>query len=438
MSHLQSREKLWRLAQDLTWVNLAMLAGNLASFGYQIGLSRDLTAADYGLWSALLAMTMLLQIPVSTINMLVVRRVAEANAQGAREQIWHFLRGALMTVSRYILIGLAVFAAVTPVLLKALDVASPVPLVVVAATAATAIWVPLGLATLQGLQKFGALALATLIQRASILLGLGLVALGAGISGAICGLLIGNVLGIVLSFSMSQLELSRQREQNSPETPAALQVDEAQGWSVAATYALMTTFLYVDLLLARYFLAPEAAGQYAAVAVLGKAIYYAPIGIVMLLIPKVASARMHASSTTHFLYLALTGTAVLVAPIVVAFSLFPGTIISAVFGDKYKGESTTELMQLYVVASVLLTLVAVSAQYYLAKHSTRFVWALVAGLIVTLVAVLISHQSSTDIAIALIAGNGTTLMGGFILECRPTPAAAGFREKPADTYGPRG
>jgi len=30
------------------------------------------------------------------------------------------------------------------------------------------------------------------------------------------------------------------------------------------------------------------------------------------------------------------------------------------------------------------------------------------------------------------------LVAGLILECRPTPAAAGFREKPADTYGSRG
>ena len=438
MSHLQSREKLWRLARDLTWVNLAMLAGNLASFGYQLGLSRGLTAADYGLWNALLAMTMLLQIPVLTINMLIVRHVAEANAQGAREQVRYFLRGAFMAVSRYILIGLAAFAAVTPGLFRALDVASPFPLVVLAATAATAIWVPLGLATLQGLQKFGALALITFIQRASILLGLGLVALGGGISGAICGLLIANVLGIALSFSMAQLELSRQGEQDCARTPTALQVEEAQGWSVAATYALVTTFLYVDLLFARYFLAPEPAGQYAAVAALGKAIYYAPLGIVMFLTPKIASAWIRTHNTTHYLYLALAGTAVLVAPIVAAFSLFPETIISVVFGDKYEGESTAELMRLYVVASVLLTLVAVFAQYYLAKHSTRFVWALAAGLIVTLVAVFISHHSPTDLAIALIAGNGTTLVGGLILECRPTPAAAGFREKPADTYGPRG
>lgn len=64
MTSLLAQDRLSRLLQDLVWVNLAMFIGNLSAYGYQFGLSRNLSIADYGLWNALLAITVLLQIPL--------------------------------------------------------------------------------------------------------------------------------------------------------------------------------------------------------------------------------------------------------------------------------------------------------------------------------------------------------------------------------------
>lgn len=432
MSGILVEDRLPRLLQDLIWVNLAVFVGNLSSYGYQFGLSRGLSVADYGLWNALLAITLFLQIPLWTISMVVARRVAHLEAQGAREQIRHFLRQVSRTILRGVIIGLLIYAILSPILLTALDIASPIPLVLLAAAAAVGLFVPLGLATLQGLQRFGAFSLATLVWRTSVFFGLGLVVVGSGPAGAVGGILFANLAGLILSFWMSHLKLSRQMEGRAPDGRAVEEGEREQIWAVAATYALVTCFLYLDLLFARYFLTHDSAGRYATVAVLGKAIYFGPIGVVMLLIPKVASARASARDTTHYLYLALATTALLIAPFVVVYSLFPETVVSILFGDKYKGESTADLMRLYVVAATLLTVAALVGQYYLAKRSTRFIWAFVGGLLVTLVVVLINHQSPNDLAIALIAGDSTTLVGMMLLEVasRPLEGALAFALKP--------
>jgi len=424
LSGLLTRDRPSRLLQDLVWVNLAVFVGNLSSYGYQFGLSRGLSVADYGLWNALLAITLLLQVPMWTISLVVARRVAHLDAQGAHEQIRHFLGQTFGTILRGVIIGLLIYAILSPLLSAALDIASPIPLVLLAAAVTAGLCASLGLATLQGLQRFGAFSLATLVWRMSIFFGLGLVAVGGGVSGAVGGILIANLAGLILSSWMSHLKLSRQLEGRAAGAEAVEEGEREQTWAVAATYALVTGFLYLDLLFARYFLDPDMAGRYATVAVLGKAIYFGPIGVVMLLIPKVASARASARNTTDYLYLALAMTALLIAPFVAAYSLFPETVVSILFGDKYKGESTADLMRLYVVASVLLTMAALLGQYYLAKHSTRFVWAFAGGLLVTLVAVLVNHQSPNDLAIALIAGDSTALVGMTLLEVASRPRGA--------------
>lgn len=416
ISDIVAQDRLPRLLQDLLWVNLAVFAGNLSSYGYQFGLSRGLSVADYGLWNALLAIALFLQIPVLTVSMVVARRVAQLDAQGAHEQIREFLRRAFESILVVVIIGLAIYAILSPILLATLDVASPIPLVLLGAAAAAGLCVPLGLASLQGLQRFGAFSLATLVWRVSIFFGLGLVAVGGGVAGAVGGILVANLAGLTLSFWMAHLHLPRQLEGRPPDGRAVEEGEGEQIWAVAATYALVTGFLYLDLLFARYFLAHDTAGRYATVAVLGKAIYFAPVGVVMFLIPKVASAWGAARDTTRYLYLALATTALIITPFVAAYSLFPETVVSILLGAKYKGESTVDLMRLYVVAATLLTVAALVGQYYLAKRSTRFVWAFAGGLLVTLVVVLINHQSPNDLAIALVVGDSTTLVGMIVLE----------------------
>ncbi len=415
VSSISGRERFWRLARDLTWVNLAVLVGNLASYGYQLGMSRSLTVADYGLWNALLAIAVLLQIPMWTINMVVARRVAQLSDQGARGEIQDYLLEMLRGVSRLILVGMLLYALLIPVLLSALDVQSPVPLLLIAVVGATGLLFPLGIGTLQGFQRFGVVGWAIFIQRCGIFAGLALVAAGAAVSGAIAGLVVGNVCGILFSFGMSRPELSRW---NRAAEVRRERFDSGSDrtWPVVATYALLTTLLYMDMLLARYYLDPDVAGQYATVSMLGKAIYYGSFAVLILLVPKVASAHAASRETIPYLYLALAVTVLLVTPAACLFLLFPSQTISILFSDKYAGDSIAAFSRVYVVAAIFLTLVATASHYYLAKQAHSFLWAIVAAPAVSLLVIIFRHDTPTDLAWAMVAGSGSALGGLCLLQ----------------------
>ncbi|MCJ7509386.1 MAG: oligosaccharide flippase family protein [Dehalococcoidia bacterium] len=410
ISSLFARERLWGLARDFTWINLAVLAGNLASYGYQLGMSRTLTVADYGLWNALLAIAILLQIPMWTINMMVARRVAQLAAQGAGGEIQDYLLEMLRGVSRLIVVGVLLYALLIPVLLSALDVRSPVPLLLIAVVGATGLLFPFGIGTLQGFQRFGVVGWATFIQRCGIFAGLALVTAGAGVSGAIAGLVIGNICGILFSFGMSRLELSRR---NSVSEVRRERFDNGSDrtWPVVATYAILTMLLYMDMLLARYYLDPDVAGRYATVSMLGKAIYYGSFAVLILLVPKVASAHAAGRDTAPYLHLGLAITALLVAPAACLFLLFPSQAISILFGNKYAGDSMATFARVYIVAAIFLTLVATASHYYLAKQAHSFLWAIVAAPALSLLMVIFRHDTPTDVAWAMVIGSGSALAG---------------------------
>lgn len=75
--------------------------------------------------------------------MIVTRRVAQLEAQDTRHQIRRYVGQAFKVISKGMLVGLLLYILLSPISLAALDIASPIPLVVLAAAAATGLWLPL-------------------------------------------------------------------------------------------------------------------------------------------------------------------------------------------------------------------------------------------------------------------------------------------------------
>src|SRR6266511_2732125 len=140
---------------------------------------------------------------------------------------------------------------------------------------------------LQGVQRFGALAAALLLNAgARLAVGVGLVAAGHGVDGALAASVAGSVLAMLLPLTLLRPMLAgRGVPSGAPPggpavpsgAPRPAPATAALGREVgAAALAFLGLLLLtnVDLLLARHYLAAEPSGLYAAGAVVAKIAYW--------------------------------------------------------------------------------------------------------------------------------------------------------------------
>ena len=227
---------------------------------------------------------------------------------------------------------------------------------------------------LQGQQRFGRLAATYQAEMGTRLLcGIGGVALGGGVNGAVLGL----ALSFAASWALARWGYLR------PSHPAALtptQLRAIRQFAGPAATALLGGVIISnsDIFIVKHFFAAVPAGHYAALALIGRVVFFAGATVVTVLFPLVA--QRHASGVAHqnLLILALAGVGGISGAIVVLTVLLPTTIVQVLFGPAYL--AIVPLLWLYALATMLYALANVIVNYRLATgDAAGSNWMLLAG-----------------------------------------------------------
>ena len=226
-----------------------------------------------------------------------------------------------------------------------------------------------------------------------------LVSAGFGLGGAVAATVIGQV------FTTAALLLVARREVFAKGLdPVRISLRDAV-LSIAAL-AGYTTLTGIDVFLARHFLAPVAAGRYAAAAIAGHIALFLPGALVTVAFPRLVSANATGVSARK----TLTETLGLVTVIgLAAFAVLagmPGVVVDVLFGPNYLGAAS--IVGIIALISVLLGIIGLLTYFHIARRSVAalYSWAGVA-LVWVLVAVL--HGGMETIAGCMLAASGLVL-----------------------------
>jgi O-antigen/teichoic acid export membrane protein len=227
---------------------------------------------------------------------------------------------------------------------------------------------------LQGRTRFGWLAITYQVEMWSrLILSLGLALLGLGVNGA--------VLGIGLSFVAAWLVAQRVGKDLPPAQTLATDVGkEIMLFTGPVLVAQLGQILInnSDILIVRRFFVAEEAGAYAALALIGRMVFFATWSIVTAMFPIVAQRFRRGEAHRPLFYLSLgivLGGSLL---IVVATALFPTQIVQILFGDAYL--VIAPLLWVYAIATMFYALANVVINYRLSIGSTGGTYlAIVAG-----------------------------------------------------------
>jgi len=273
---------------------------------------------------------------------------------------------------------------------------------------------------LQGQTRFGILAITYQVEMwVRLSIGLLLVAFGWGAAGAVWGL----TLSLLATWSISHWALQTQRKAST--TAPTLSIASTSGLSPAQQQAILhfalpvllaeTSLILInnsDVLIVKRFFDSVSAGQYAALALIGRIVFFATWSVVITMFPLVAQKQQRGEAHRPLLWTSLgmvLGVSVL---IVATTALLPELIIQLLFGADYLG--IAPLLWRYAVATALFALANVLINYRLALgNRAGTLFALVAGIaqVATLITFHASLAQVVNLQIWLMAGLLFLLLG---------------------------
>jgi O-antigen/teichoic acid export membrane protein len=262
---------------------------------------------------------------------------------------------------------------------------------------------------LQGLQRFGPLGggqIATAALRLGI--GVGLILLGGGVSGALAG----SVLAGLGAFGLGCWWL--RDVYRAADTTAAGRYSPNALFRFSLNVVLSTLGLLLlmngDLLAVKSRFPPLEAGLYSAVVTLGRIVLFIPGAVVALMFPKVAGRYASGQPTAGLAWRSLLAVIGLCGCAALILLAGPRLIVQWLYGPQFLGQAA--LLGRYGVAMLLLALVNVWAQYFMAIQEARYAWLLVGMSVLQAVALFCAPLSLTGVIWCLTGCNGLLVLAG--------------------------
>lgn len=276
---------------------------------------------------------------------------------------------------------------------------------------------------LQGQMRFGMLAASYQAEMwVRLFVGLLLVAIGWAAEGAVWGLTISiGATWMVADYALRRGRYNAPAAQSartdqldtSPKESFALSAQEKQAILHFALPVLLAEISLIlinnsDVLIVKRFFDGAAAGHYAALALIGRIVFFGTWSVVITMFPLVAQRAQRREPHRHLLWIGLGMVSGVSLAIVGATALVPASIVQLLFGSEYL--IIAPLLWLYATATALFALANVLINYHLALGNRMgTVLALIAGL--SQVFVLIFFHATLYQVVVIQIG----LMGGLLM-----------------------
>lgn len=358
------------LKAGLLMTVMNVLAGGLG-YVYQVLMARLLSPGDFVLFSALMSLIMVAGAPLGAMVMLVARRVAALTANRRPQSVsrlywklhrWLAVAGLLFCVGLY--------------------ACMPWALAAVKSTDAVAVWLFAGAVVsgalalvnsgfLQGLERFrwlGGVGMVGAISRIAMSAGLILLC-RSGARGALGGVLLSSLLVWLAGAWGLRRDVAALGGHEAPEGDQMNLRGVSSVMTSSVAFAVMTQ---LDMVLVNRYFDGGAASEYAAAAVLGKAVLYLPGGLVLALLPIVAARQARKQASGAELKQALLVTCVLCGVAAVAYAVWGNWLVRVLYGGRYADAGG--LLASYGFAMLPMALVMVAEHFLIAQGRVLFAW----------------------------------------------------------------
>lgn len=392
-----------KLVRASAWLAIGSIAAGILGYVFQILMGRLLSTQEYGLFSAIMALFTVFAAPLSTLVMVISRKVSEYRARDDLGSITHFYYSVSTHsgVVGTLILGLYLFFASE--IQSYLKTTNVIPVYLLGALLLLSLFPAINNAFLQGLQRFAWFSLSSslgvLIKIAGSVL---LIWLGYGLAGAVSGVILATFSIWLITYGALHFPLVKGR--NKPYQSVHLSFKPAMPVLIANAAFLAMTQL--DMVLVNYYFPAHEVGLYAAASILGKAVMYLPGAIVLALFPMVAENHARNQSSAPLLIQAFGLTALLCGAGAIFYFLFGEKIIALLYGETYQGAGA--VLKYYGFAIFPMALVMVAEYFLIAKGRVLFAYLFGFTAPLQLTAIYFYHES-LQMIVAVMGASGVLI-----------------------------
>lgn len=374
--------------------SIVMLFGSVLvasiNFGFNVSMARLLGPALFAQVAAMVTLLMLLSSVNLSFQMVCAKFVARNTTACGKFAVFSSLRRKAWIVG--FAIAIAITIARVPI---AEYLRMPNAWLLGVFALGMAFYTPLGVkrGNMQGLCAFGSLSRNFILEATSkLIIAIVLVELGYGVLGAV-GAISASIFAAML------IPGPRVRDAITSESEQIIPASFREGMQAIVFFIGQVIINNIDIILVKHFFTAELAGLYAAVALVGRVLYFAAWSIVSAMFPISAAAKDEENK--HVLFLPLLIVLLMAIAFIAVLALFPGFIIHLVLGEGFR--SAEPLLSLYAAATGLYALAVVLMTYEMSRKIANTGWLqlLFSGALVFLIYTF--HSSLREVIVVQIA-----------------------------------
>lgn len=404
---LVSPNKLFELVQGskLLKQNLIFFIGTTATasinYLFYPVMGRLLPPNEFGEVQVVLALSMQIAAIFSIVRLIVVREVANADAETSvalTNRIQHFMIQASIAVA-------AVGLAASPFLARSLQYRSVVPMLLLVVILVLAIIRSPIDGFLRGRQLFTQSAIADLT--ASVLK-LVLAAMLAFIGLSVHGVLTAVIFAMAGSYVFELICARRaglRKTANKAKEHLSLPVIKFAVRSLASVglaSMAITILIGLDTVMAKRFFDPETAGLYSGISIISNILFYATISVTGVLFSTV-KRRQSQAANRRILFISLALLGVVGSVGMVIFAIWPDFIIKLLLGERYL--PLAHVLPYAGGSMLALSCTNLLIMYCIALDVKRVGLVSLLGTSIVVICVIVNHGSIEKLAASFCIGN---------------------------------
>jgi len=385
--------------------SLAMTIGTgiagVGNYLYHLLMGRMLGPTDYGILASLISLSYLLSIPTATLNLVLVKFVSAFKGKKDFNAIRGLFKVSAQKILPFVLVFLLIFLILTPFIISFLHLNSSLPFILVLLAFFISVFLTINRAFLQGLLRFGYFSFSSILEIfLKLSVAIPLVIWGFKVNGALFGFLVGGIFGYLFTLIPLRWLFEKKNQKLKMGKKKILSFTLPVFFSTLAFTSLYTS----DVVLVRHFLPGQESGFYAALALLGKIIFFATSPIVAVSFPLISERHAIGVRYRHLLWtsLGLVGGICFLAMTV--YFLFPSFLIKILYGSQYL--PAVPFLGIFAVFLSLYSLSFLFVNFFLSIGRVKTVILPVVAGIFQIIFICFFHQNLRQIifiSVALLA-----------------------------------
>ncbi len=393
---------------------LGTMAVNVINYLFHLILGRMVDIKLYGEAESLISLMNIISVPAIALTLVVTKYSAGAKAENNRtgtKAIWEVMNKKVFALILPLFFIALLF---TPLVKDFMKIDRSFPIVLIWIMMLFSFFVSINNGILTGWQKFGQLsALSVLSSLVKLVAAILFVRMSFGLGGILGGFLLGGIATYFGSLFAMKFLFSKNQEKEDKKKECQIDFAGMKKYVLPALIGTLTLSILgnVDMVLAKNKLDAISSGQYGALTIMSKAIFYATGAIATVLFAMSAEENHKKQKSAKSLKNSLLLTGFVSIGATVFYFLFPKFVVLVFFGEKYLAVS--EYLGWFAILASLHSFANLFIQYLLSTHKTDSVWFFLIVVVLEVVAIFFWGKNIYDIVLIAAVTQLVIILSGF-------------------------